>query len=462
MTILEAAAQLRARQVSSRELTVQCLKRALRANQKLNAFMALMEEHALERAALADDELARGIDRGPFHGIPVAYKDLFYTRGVRTTAGSKVFANFVPAFDGAVVEKLDAAGAVNLGKLGMHELAYGVTSNNPHYGPVRNPWNTERIPGGSSGGSGAAVAAGLAFMAMGSDTGGSIRIPAAYCGTVGIKATFGRVSRFGCLPLSYDLDHVGPLNASVRDAAITLNAIGGHDPRDANSSRAPMTDFLPPAGVSIAGLRIGLPENFYFERVEPPVREAVQRAARHAETLGAHVVPLRVPDPAALTALGRVILLAEASALYERHWNNRHLFGPDVLTLIDQGRFIRATDYLQAQRVRRILQQEWDTLWNTVDCLFTPTTPVTAPPIGANSLTIEGVEDDVRLSATRLVRGINVLGLPALAMPLGLAPDGLPMSLHIIGPAWQEDRILRVGAALEDTTDWHHARPPEV
>jgi aspartyl-tRNA(Asn)/glutamyl-tRNA(Gln) amidotransferase subunit A len=260
VTIREAADALRARRVSAVELAAAANARISRLNPKLNAFITITAEQSLEQARQADAELAAGRDRGPLHGIPVAVKDLFTTRGVRTTCGSKVYEDYVPATDAAVVERLRAAGAVLLGKLNMHEMAYGTTSANPHFGPVRNPWNPEHSPGGSSGGSGAAVAAQLVYAAMGSDTGGSIRVPAAFCGVVGLKPTYGRVSRYGALPLAYSLDHMGPLARTVRDAAMVLNAIAGHDCRDPTSSRHPVVDFVPDDGCSIRRLRIGFPE----------------------------------------------------------------------------------------------------------------------------------------------------------------------------------------------------------
>ena len=332
----------------------------------------------------------------------------------------------------------------------MHELAYGITSANPHFGAVRNPWNPEHSPGGSSGGSGAAVAAGMVYAAMGSDTGGSIRIPAAFCGTVGLKPTYGRVSRYGALPLAYSLDHMGPLARSVRDAAEMLNAIAGHDPRDETSSRHPVVDYVPDGGCSIRGLRIGFPENFYFERLDDDVESAVRGALARAASLGAEVQPIRVPDVAALNAVGRVILLAEASAILEPHLEHRQRFGPDVLALLDQGRLIPATDYVNAQRLRTAMRREFSKLWSEADCLITPTTPAVAPRIGEDTVRLGGRDEDVRLAATRLVRAINVLGLPALSMPCGLSKAGLPIGLQIIGPAFDEATILRVGAALED------------
>lgn len=452
MTIVEAGLALRKHAVSSAELTQAALAAIAAANPKLNAFLTVTEESARSQAKAADAELARGIDRGPMHGIPIAVKDVFETRGVRTTCGSLLFKDNVPARDAAVVEKLAAAGAVLVGKTGMHELAYGITSNNPHFGTIRNPRDPDRIPGGSSGGSGVAVAADMVFMAMGSDTGGSIRLPASFCGTVGLKPTTGRVSRYGVMPLDFSLDHMGPLTRSVRDAAVTLQAIAGPDPRDETSSQVPVGNYLPPAACSIRDVRIGIPQNFYFDRLDPDVDKAVRAMAATAESLGARVIPVRVPDIAALNTVGRVILLAEASAVMEKYLTNRDNFGADVLALLDQGRLLPATDYINAQRLRRIMQREFAQVWSRVDCLFTPTTAMAAPRIGETTAQFGEYTEDVRLAATRLVRGFNVLGLPALAMPCGVDRRGLPLSLQIIGRPFDEALILRVGAALEDAT----------
>jgi aspartyl-tRNA(Asn)/glutamyl-tRNA(Gln) amidotransferase subunit A len=450
MTITEAAAALRARKVSSVELTTAALARIEKLNPKLNAFLTVTADAALDRARLADRELASGKDRGLLHGIPIAHKDLIYTRGVRTTGGSKLFENFIPDHDAAVVEKLNAAGAVSTGKLGMHELAYGITSNNHWFGAVRNPWDTDRIPGGSSGGSGAAVVADMVFAAMGSDTGGSIRIPASFCGCVGFKPTYGRVSRHGVMPLGYTLDHLGPLTRTVRDAALVLNAIAGADPRDAACSRRPVPDYLPPHRVYLNGLRAGLPDNFYFDRVDQEVQAAVRNTARKLESLGAQVEPVTVPNIAELNIVSQMILLAEASAALEPYWSRRADFSPEALALFDLGRFQTATDYVQAQRLRLHFRREFNALFQKVDVLLVPTTPTTAPKIGETTLTIDGATDDVRLASTRLVRGINVFGLPALSLPAGLSTRNLPLGLQVIGKAWHDSTVLRVGAAIED------------
>jgi aspartyl-tRNA(Asn)/glutamyl-tRNA(Gln) amidotransferase subunit A len=460
MTILEAVRLLRTKKVSSVELTQLSLHRIARLNPRLNAFITVTEERALSRARQADEELARGIDRGLLHGLPVAVKDVFSTKGVRTTCGSKIFAGFVPERDAAVVERLEAGGAVIVGKTNMHELAFGVTSNNPHFGPVRNPWNLDRVAGGSSGGSGAAVAAGMVFMAMGSDTGGSIRIPASFCGVTGLKPTFGRVSRFGVMPLDFSLDHMGPLTRSVRDAAVALSVIAGYDARDETSSRDPVGNYLAEDNTSMRSVRVGVPTNYYFEKLDPAAERSVRQAAKVAGELGAEIVEVTVPDIAAINVIGRVILHAEAAALMEPYLRRREDFGPDVLALLDQGRLLAATDYVNAQRLRRLKLQEFIRLFADVDCLFTPTTPTAAPRLGQTWFEFEGEKEDVRLSSTRFVRAVNVIGFPAISVPCGLDADGMPLGLQIIGGPFQEALILRVASALETASG--RLRLPEL
>lgn len=441
MNIEQAAAKLRSREVSSVELTQDSLRR-IHANQpRLNAFITITEELALAQAHRADQELARGIDRGPLHGIPYALKDVFATKGIRTTVGSKIFTDHIPDHDSAVYEKLTEAGAVLMGKAGLQEFAYGITCNNPHFGAIRNPHNSACIPGGSSGGSGVAVAADMVFFAMGSDTGGSIRIPATFCGCVGLKPTSGRVSRYGVMPLDFSLDHMGPLTRTAHDAGLVLNAIAGFDPRDDTSSRHPV-DSNPNKG-----LRIGVPQNFYNERVAPEVAAAYVRALGEAESAGATLIPIHVPDPAEINAISRVILLCEASALLEPYLHRRADFGADVLALLDQGRLLPATDYINAQRLRRVYQREWARVWDHVDFVLTPTSPITAPKIGQTTVEIEGVPEDVRLASTRFVRAINVIGLPALSVPLA-TDSPLPIGLQIIGKPFAEASILALATVL--------------
>ncbi len=459
-TIVEASAALRSKKVSSVELTRQCLANIERLEPKLNAFITVTAEHALNQARIADEALAKGVDRGPLHGIPISLKDLYRTKGIRTTGGSLLYRDMVPDYDCTVAEKLNAAGAVMLGKTGLHELAYGVTSNNPHFGAVKNPWNLDCIPGGSSGGSGAAVSAEMSFMSMGSDTGGSIRIPAAFCGVVGLKPTYGLVSRYGVLPLGSSLDHMGPLNSCVRDAAMTLAAIAGPDARDESSVARPVESYLPPLNISLKGLRIGVPDSFFTERVDPTVMGRVRAMVQLAAALGGQAEVVRVPDMAAINLTGRMILLAEASALLEQHSRNRTNFGADVLALLDQGKLLAATDYVNAQRLRSSYRRQFLDLFQSIDVLLTPSIPMGAPRIGQTKVSIDGQEEDTRLATTRFVRGINVIGFPALSMPCGFDTGGLPIGLQIIGRPFEEATILRVGAALEDATDFHLKRPP--
>jgi aspartyl-tRNA(Asn)/glutamyl-tRNA(Gln) amidotransferase subunit A len=446
MSIEQAARELRARTVSSLELTEAALKKAVDEQPRTNAFITITADLAREQARRADDELARGIDRGPLHGIPYGLKDCFATKGIRTTCGSRIFFNHIADHDAAVYEKLTAAGAVLIGKNGMQEFAYGITCNNPHFGAIRNPRDPSRIPGGSSGGSAAAVAAGTIFFSLGTDTGGSIRLPAAYCGCVGLKPTSGRVSRRGVMPLDFSMDHIGPITRSSRDAALVMNAIAGHDPHDDTSSLHPAEDYLP-AETSLRGKRIGVPENFYSHRIAPEVASAYRGALDRVSSLGARLVPIRLPDPAEVNVISRMILLVEAAALLEPYVHRRDDFGADVITLLDQGRLIRATDYVNAQRVRRVLQREWSAIWRDIDLLFTPTAPILAPKIGDTHVDISGISEDVRLASTRLLRAMNILGYPAVSVPM--IGTELPAGLQVIGKPFAERAVLAAGGFLE-------------
>ncbi len=442
MTILEMADALRAKKVSSLELTNDALKKI---DPRLNAFITVLEDSARARASAMDAELSHGIDRGPMHGIPIAHKDLVYTKGVRTTGGSKILKDFVPDHDADIAISLERAGTVLVGKTNLHEFAYGITSTNPHFGAVRNPWDTERIPGGSSGGSGAAIAAGILPMATGTDTGGSIRIPASFCGITGLKPTFGLISKRGVMPLGWTMDHMGPMTKTVRDCAVAFHAMGGPD--------------IPLKSADIRGLRIGLPLNYYFDKLDLEVAESVRKAVQAAAALGARIVDVKVPDIDGLNVVGRMLLLAEATSVHQAHLQRRADIGADVLTLLDQGRLIRGSDYVDAQRLRRIYCREFSKLWNEVDCIFTPTTPTPAPKIGQMTMKVGDVDEDVRLATTRLMRAINVLGIPALSIPCGFTKAGLPIGLQILGATRAEEMILRVGAAIEDATGMVGRKP---
>ncbi len=444
MTIADAGTALRARKISCAELVHEALRNIERLNPTLNAFMTVTGAQAMERARTLDSELAAGRDRGPLHGIPIAHKDLILTKGVRTTSGSKVFENEVPDQDAEVVEKLDAAGAIMVGKAGLHELAYGVTSDNAHFGSIRNPWDTGRIPGGSSGGSGVAVATEMAFMATGTDTGGSIRIPASFCGVFGLKPTYGRVSRLGVRPLGLTLDHVGPLTRTARDAELTFQAM-------ATGGASPVRAGRP--------LRIGLPENFYFEQVDPEITAAVRAAARRSEQLGAQVIPVRVPDIHALNLASFVILLSEASAVYTPYLSRRDLFSPEAMALLDQGTLLPATSYVNAQRVRKMLVDDFRALFQQIDLLYTPTIPISPARIGEMEVELAGEKQNVRMATTRFVRGINLLGYPAVSMPCGFTGTGLPIGLQLIARPFEDEILLSWCAELEEALEVVGRRP---
>ena len=461
MTIAELALQIQAGKISPVELATETLARIRRHNPALNAYITVMEEAALDQARQAEREIRTGHYRGPLHGIPYAAKDLFYTRGVATTAGSKILRDFVPSFDATVIERLRDAGAVLVGKAGLHELAYGITSNNPHFGPVRNPWDTTRIPGGSSGGSTAALAAGLCVFSLGSDTGGSVRIPASFCGVTGLKPTFGRISRYGVFPLGHTLDHVGHFGLSVADVAVILGILTGPDPRDDSSVAEPPPLLDLPAEPKLKGFRIGVPRRYYFDRLQPEVDAAVRAALKVLEGLGAEVVDIEIPDIEEFTVISRLILLAEASALHRQKLRTRRAdIGSDVASLLDQGQFVLAADYLDAQRRRRQLVQNLVRLFDRVQAIVAPTTPVTAPQIGQTTIDIAGRPEDARLASTRLVRALNLAGVPTLSVPCGLDSQGLPIGLQIFGRAFDERSVLLAGHAFEQATEWHKRRPP--
>src|ERR1700733_591124 len=436
MTIAEAAQKLRSREVSSVELTRHCLDQIAKLNPVLNAFITVTGDSELARAKELDVELAHGVDRGPLHGIPIAHKDLMWTKGIRTTSGSKLFADFVPDRDAPVVKKLAEAGAVMVGKAGLHELAYGITSDNPHFGTIRNSRNPEHSPGGSSGGSAVAVASGMVFVATGTDTGGSIRVPASFCGVAGLKPTYGLIDRSGVQPLGLSLDHVGPLARTVNDVRLALNAMLDPLPESAPDRSGP---------ASVGEIRVGLPENFYFETVAPEVKVAVHQAAGRAEKLGARVIGVRVPDIEALNTAGLTILLSEAAAVHQAQLHRRGGFGGDGVGLRASGSLIPAADYVNAQRLRRVLVGEFHKLFGDIDCLFTPATPITAPRIGQTTMTLDGAQYDTRMLTTRFARGINVLGFPALSIPCGASSDGLPIGLQMIARPFEENLLLALG-----------------
>ena len=461
MTITELAPQIRDGKISPVDLVRQTLARIEKLQPALNAYITVTADAALEQARRAEREIREGNYRGPLHGIPYAAKDLFYTKGIRTTVGSKILTDFVPDYDATVIEKLTAAGAILIGKAGLHEWAYGITSNNPHFGSIRNPWDTERIPGGSSGGSAAALAADLCGFSLGSDTGGSIRIPASFCGLAGLKPTFGRVSRYGVFPLGHTLDHAGPFGWTVEDAALVYQAMAGYDPRDTSSVDRAVTlpAFSPEA--RLEGKTIGIPSSFYNQDLDPEIERATKDAVAVLQKLGAAVVEVKPPDIEEFNTIAQLILLVEAASVHHRRLAERRAdFGEDVRALLEAGRFILATDYLDAQRRRREFIRSFNLLLDQVDAIVTPTIPITAAKIGQKTVMISGKEWDVRLATTRFMRALNLAGLPLLSVPSGFDSGGMPIGLQIIGALFDERTVLEVGHAYERATEWHKRRPP--
>jgi aspartyl-tRNA(Asn)/glutamyl-tRNA(Gln) amidotransferase subunit A len=461
LPLVELAEQLRRGAVSPVEVTRAYLERIGALEPTLRAFITVTGEQALAEAAAAEREIGAGQYRGPLHGVPLAIKDLFYTAGVRTTAGSKILADFVPAEDAACVARLRAAGALSLGKTNLEEFAYGATSINPHYGACRNPWDPERIAGGSSGGSAAAVAAGLCSAALGTDSGGSIRQPSALCGLVGLKPTYGRVSRHGVVPLSWSQDHVGPMARTVRDAAVLLQALAGHDPRDPASSPAPVPDYLAGLEDGVRGLRVGLPRDFFFTRVDSEVADAVRGAARALEGLGAQVEEVPLPHATQIWTAGAAILYAEATAYHEAWLRSRpEDYGPLVRARLRVGAAILGADYLKAQRARALLVAEADRLFDRLDVLLTPTTPIAAPRQDESVVRWpDGTEEDVRGATLRFTRPFNLLGFPAASVPCGFTAGGLPLGLQIVARPFAEALVLRVAGAYEAAHGWGARRP---
>ena len=454
----ELLALLRRRQVSAVELTRSFLARIERVDKHINSYITVTADAALRDARRLDRLRSR---RGVLHGLPLAVKDLFATQGVRTTAGSKILANWVPRFDATVVARLRAAGAILLGKLNMHEFAYGTTTNNPHYGPTRNPWNLDCVPGGSSGGSGAAVAAGLCAAALGTDTGGSIRIPAAACGVVGLKPTYGRVSRCGVVPLSWSLDHVGPLTKTVEDAALLLTVLAGVDANDPTCSSRRVDNYRAALRRSVRGLKLGVPREYFFDLLDDGVRAAFDAALDTFKRLGMRVQPVSIPSVAQSQAAELAIMMPEATAYHARHLASRATdYGADVRTFLEMGRLVPATTMVAAQRLRARLAAECVQAFERVDAIIVPSLPVGAPRIADNFIQIAGVSVDAATALSHNMMPFNLSGLPVVAVPCGRSAAGLPIGLQVAGRAFDEATVLRIAHAYERATDWHTLRPP--
>jgi aspartyl-tRNA(Asn)/glutamyl-tRNA(Gln) amidotransferase subunit A len=452
-SIAETGEMLRKRKLSAVELTKNCLAQIDRLNPTLNAFITVTSESALNQARSAEAEILRGHWRGPLHGIPLALKDLIDTDGVRTTAASALFKNRIPAEDAEIVRRLKDAGAVLLGKQNLHEFAYGGSSMISYYGEVHNAWDPAYIAGGSSGGSVTSVAAGLCYGAIGTDTAGSVREPAALCGVVGLKPTYGRVSACGVIPLSLSLDHIGSITRTVSDAAVMLQAIAGYDERDLNSANFPVPDYLTALSDGSKPARIGIPRKFFYEDVDPEIASAVEQSLGILEATGdLSEIEIDVPTD-------RTLQTAESYA-YHAEFVSRspELYQPETLRRIRKGEDISGAEVEQRRRELEKIRGEINQVFEDVDFLVTPTTPIPAPAIAE----LEQNPDLLRpreLLLLRNTRPVNVWGLPAISVPCGFTTAGLPIGLQIIGPRWREDKVLQLAYAYEQATDWHKRSP---
>lgn len=449
LSVSEAARRLARREMSASELTQQCLATIEELDDDLRAFITVEADQARRSAAQADQRLGRGERTEPLHGIPIAVKDNFSVAGEVTTMGSAIYRHHVAQEDAGVVERLDAAGATRIGKTNLHEFALGVTTENPHFGICRNPWDRTRTPGGSSGGSAVAVATGMALAAIGSDTSGSIRIPAAACGIVGLKPTYGRISSFGCYPEAWTLDHVGVLAQSARDAALVLDAVSGHD------SRIPSSLDLPPT-TSVAELeqprplRIGIEETFFFDDVDPQVEALVRQALEALRESGARLQPVTLPSLRDAVFALTVIDTAETTAFHDAQMRQRpHEYGEDVRLLIECGALPSAVDYLQAQQIRARVRADFKRAFAEVDVIASPTLPIQTPRIGESTVMLNGSAKSRDQELMRLVGPPNLVGLPSVSVPCGNL-HGLPVGLQLIGPALGEGTVLRAASAVEN------------
>ncbi len=461
LTISEAASLIVSGRLSPVELVNAHLDRIEQTDDRLNSFVTLLADHAKSAASTAEAEIKSGNYRGVLHGIPIGLKDLYYTKGVRTTVGSKIMGDFVPDYDAAVTERFADAGAILLGKLQMHEFALGATSENPHHGPAHNPWDTSRITGGSSGGSGSAVASGQCMAALGSDTGGSVRIPASACGIVGHKPTFGRISRVGVFPLSNSLDTVGPMTRSVTDAAIVMNAIAGYDERDQSCANRPDEDFTRHLGKDIGGLRIGIPQEYFYDMIDEEVRAAVLQAASKLEELGARVEECSISALNDSISISGTILLTEAAEIHLDNLRERaDDFGADVRGRLEEGAMNPAVTYIAAQRARSEFNHAIAESMKTYDILLAPATAAPAPKIGEDIVEVGGQTEHKLALMPRLTRPHNICGIPTVSVPCGFSSDGLPIGLQLAARPFEDALALQVAYAYEQATDWHTRRPP--
>jgi aspartyl-tRNA(Asn)/glutamyl-tRNA(Gln) amidotransferase subunit A len=462
MTARKIAEAVRRRETTAVAVARAALDRIGLMNEALRAFITITPDEAIAAAERVDQQVAAGRgDDLPLAGVPMAIKDSFWTKGVRTTGGTKVLADFVPAEDATAVARLKAAGCVLVGKSSMHEMAYGFTSRNPHYGDCHNPWDLARVPGGSSGGNAAALATAMAFAAVGGDTGGSNRQPAALCGVVGVKVTYGRVSRHGGIPLSWSMDTVGPMARTVGDAAALLQVMAGFDPKDPTTRRDTVPDYLAALAAGMTGLRIGVPHDHFMAMMEPDVGSAIQDALGVLKQAGATLVDVRFPPLEPVIGAHRAIIFCEAAAAHEELIRTRAAdISDEVRPLLQSGLFLTATQYLAAQQARKKVIAAYHDLWRSFDVLVTPTSPIAAPPIGESTARLGDKDIPLVRLFLDLTLPFNLTGQPAISVPCGFTKAGLPIGLQLVGRPFDEATLFRAAAAYESATDWHSRTPP--
>ena len=462
LDLVQVADRIRRREVSPVEVTKAVLDAIDEHDSTLRSFISVNTEHALLVAEAAEKAIAGGYYLGPLHGVPIAIKDIVSTAGDRSTSGSKILAEFVPEQDATVTARLKSAGAVIVGKLNMHEFAYGVTTENPHYGTARNPWHLDHSAGGSSGGSGVAVAARLCYAALGTDTGCSVRLPASYNGISGLRPSIGRVSNFGVGVLAWTLDTVGPMARTVADCAAMLQVMAGYDARDPQTANVPVPDYASWIERGLEGVRLAIVNNYTLTGLQHDVQVAMERALETLEREGAVIKEVELHDLEYATSALLTIDIAEPAA-YHSDWlrKNPELYGDDVRALLQQGEMYLATHYIQAQRFRTLMQTQFTDILKDAEAIITPTVPFTAPRIGRQDIDLgEGVTMGLIPAVMRYNALPPLTGIPALSVPCGFSSEGLPIGMQIIGDAFDEATVLRVGHGYQLATDWHRRKPP--
>ena len=460
MSLVAVAKAIASKEVSSREVTRSCLHRIAAWQPRLNAFMAIEADAALAAADAADAALAKGKPKGPLHGVPLAHKDMYYDAGKVVTCGSLIRRDFVATTTSTALQRLKDAGTVRLGSLQMVEFAYGPTGHNPHYGAVRNPWNVDHITGGSSSGSGSAVAARLTFAALGSDTGGSIRMPAHFCGVTGIKTTVGRVSRAGAMPLSQSLDTVGPLARTVEDCALLTGLMAGADPLDPTTSMRPVPDYMAATRASAKGMTVGIPKAFYVDDLDADTAAILQNTIAALKDEGVKIVEVDLPNQGQLTAACQFVLATEAAAMHKRWMIERPQdYGAQVLMRLQNGLAITGVSYIEALRWRGPALAAYLAAVTGTDAVLAPVSPGAAPTIAETDVGNSSGAEAMIQRLTRFTRPINYLGLPGLSVPAGFTTSKLPVGMQLIGRPFDESTLLTIGAAFQRATDFHKQCP---